>query len=300
MPILTKFCRISASGTGTVKEPLVFDEGSSKQSGCLWSEVLVSDLLSRHDPRLGSDLDPVVCHHRGLGVVSAGRVHHGVDREQTRTTTIAVLGQLQAGGVHHDPPVSSVDLLTGEPLTEMTFLLKELNHQLLLELPDLRLGEFPLLIVVEERVGQTEQVVLSLHITALGFRLSFSLQEEEKSQDGDGAVVGVETLHVCDGDGCPGEDVAFLCVVFAPATLHATDREATARTEKLLGPPAKQSETLETLRPSPGVGTNHCRNLRENQLSLLNLPGGHQYSSCEIIIYPMSTGPLTSPDLIHF
>ena len=222
MPILTKFCRISASGTGTVKEPLVVDKGSSKQSGCLWSEVLVSDLLSRPDPRLGSNLDPVVCHHRGLGVVPAGRVHHGVDREQTRTTTIAVLGQLQAGGVHHDPPVSSVDLLTGEPLTEMTFLLKELNHQLLLELPDLRLGEFPLLIVVEERVGQTEQVVLSLlslHITALGFRLSFSLQEEEESQDGDGTVVGVESLHVCDGDGRPGEDVALLGVVFAPATL---------------------------------------------------------------------------------
>ena len=68
--MLTKFCRISAPGTGAVKEPLGVDERSPEQGGCLRSEVLVSDLLSSPDPRLGSDLDPVVCHHHGLGVVS--------------------------------------------------------------------------------------------------------------------------------------------------------------------------------------------------------------------------------------
>ena len=228
--MLTKLCGISAPGAATVKEPLGVDERSSEQRGSLWFEVLVCDLFSLPDPRLGSDLNPVVRHHPGLGVVPAGRVHHGVDREQTRTTTIAVLGQLQAGGVHHDPPVSSVDLLTGEPASQLTSLLQELNHQLLLELPDLWLGQSPLLVVVEQTLGQAQQKVLALDIFAQSCRFSFSLQEEEKSQDGDGTVVGVETLQVGDVDGGPGEDLALPGVIVAPAALLSTHGVATAST----------------------------------------------------------------------
>ena len=298
--MLTKFCRISAPGTGAVKEPLGVDERSPEQGGCLRSEVLVSDLLSSPDPRLGSDLDPVVCHHHGLGVVPAGGVHHGVDREQAGTTTKPILWQLQAGGVHQNPPISSVYLLAGEPLTEMTFLLEELNHQFLLELPDLWLGESSLLVVVKERVGQTQEVVLSLLRAALGFRFSFSLQEEEESEDSDGAVVCVESLDVRDGDGGPGEYLTFLCVILAPATVQPTQRVATARTEPVLAPQVKRSETLQTLRLTPGVGTNHSRHLAEDQLSLLNLTGGHQYSAWKLMFHPISRASLTSPDLIHF
>ena len=240
--ILTKLCGISAPGAGTVKEPLGVDERSPEQRGSLRFEVLVSDLLSLPDPRLGSDLNPVVRHHPGLGVVPAGRVHHGVDWEQACTTTKAILWQLEAGGVHHDPPVSSVDLLTGEPASQLTSLLQEVNHQFLLELPDLWLGQSPLLVVVEQSLGQAQQEVLALHISAQRCRFSFSLQEEEKPEDGDGTVVGVETLQVGDVDGCPGEDLTLPGVIFPPTALLTTHGVTTASTailpEVLQVPPA--------------------------------------------------------------
>ena len=172
-----------------------------------------------------------------------------------------------------------MDLLPGEPLTKLTSFLQKLNHELLLELPDVRLGQPPLLIVIQERAGQAQEVILARHVTPNLHGLPFSLQQQEESQDTDGAVVGIQLLHVHAGvvEADPGQDLTLLCMILPVAAVVAADREAAALTHHLVvrGEPP---EALETLGWTAGVRPHYSRGLHTDKLSLLYFPRSYQNS----------------------